>query len=134
MMFLRRAWRVDAFRTTARVLGLFIMAWPTASCRPTRPLLDDDTHVISSVIARSPECGRCTLEFTKLGQLGGPSDTILLTPETMVALRDDGSYLAAPTSREGEAAIFDSLGTTARPFGRRGDGPGENGRILNVFP
>lgn len=109
-------------------LGLII------GCGPTSPALDDGADFRSEVVARGPGCDACTLEFTKLGRLGGPSDTVLLSNETMIVAHDDGSYIAAPTSRGGEAAIFDSLGASARPYGSIGDGPGENGRILNVVP
>lgn len=59
---------------------------------------------------------------------------MLLVNETVVSVRADGKYVLAPTSRMGEAAIFDSLGAVGRPFGRLGGGPGENGRLLNVLP
>ncbi len=103
-------------------------------CGPTSPALDNGADFRSEVVARGPGCDACALEFTRLGRLGGPSDTVLLSNETMIVARDDGSYIAAPTSRNGEAAIFDSLGASARPYGASGDGPGENGRILNVVP
>lgn len=103
-------------------------------CGPASPPVATGTELRSEGIARGPSCDSCALSFTKLGRLGGPSDTVLLSHETMIVARDDGSYIAAPTSRDGEAAIFDSLGAIARPFGTRGDGPGENGRILNVAP
>jgi hypothetical protein len=101
---------------------------------PTPAETDDETKLISEVIARGPGCEHCTLEFTKLGQLGGPHDTVLLTIETRIAVRDDGKFIAGPTSEGGVAAIFDSIGAIARPYGTAGEGPGENGRILNVLP
>ena len=76
----------------------------------------------------------CTLDITKVGTLGGPGDSVLLTTETMITVRSDGRFIVAPTSRSGEAALYDSLNGVGRSYGRRGEGPGENGRILNVLP
>lgn len=113
---------------------LLLALWAMAGCSPAPSPPDDDTRLLSEVIARGPGCASCSLEFEYLGQLGGPDDTILLSRATMIVAREDGAFIAAPGSQDDDAAVFDSLGATPRPFGRRGDGPGENGRILNVLP
>lgn len=113
---------------------LTILITLIASCQSAAPRPDDDRVLRSEVIARGPGCDSCTLEFEYLGRLGGPADTILLSRATMVLARSDGAFIAAPGSQDDDAAFFDSLGATARPYGVRGDGPGENGRILNVLP
>lgn len=98
----------------------------------THPAESDRFH--TAVIVRGDGCDGCELVIDYLGRLGSSSDTLLMTAETMIAVRADGAFIAAPLSGDGEAVIFDSLGAVGRPFGRFGDGPGENGRILHVLP
>lgn len=86
------------------------------------------------VIARGPACATCSLDFDYTGRLGGPADSVVLSAETVIGVRPDGTFLAAPTMQDGEGAVFDSIGSIARSYGRLGEGPGENGRILGVFP
>ena len=104
------------------------------ACRAERPALLNDGQLQVSVLSRGPKCQACTLELDYLGRLGTSADSMLMTAETVIAVRPDGAFIAAPLSVDGEAAIFDSLGAVARAYGRAGEGPGENGRILNVLP
>ena len=113
---------------------LTALAWTAVGCRPAEPLTIDEAGLVTEVVARSSHCAACTLDVSFLGTLGSSSDSVLLTSETAISVSRDGAFLAAPTSRDGEGAIYDSLGGAARTYGRFGDGPGENGRILGVLP
>lgn len=113
---------------------MLLLAIGILACRSATPPAANDATLQLAVINRSPSCPTCTLELIHLGRLGTAADTMLMTAETMIAVRSDGAFIAAPLSVDGEAAIFDSLGAVARACGRAGEGPGENGRILNVLP
>lgn len=121
-------------RQLRQVETLLSLALGAAACGPESPSPSDEAHLQVSVIERSTACQTCSLEITYLGRLGTSADTMLMTSGTMIAVRSDGAFIAAPLSVDGEAAIFDSPGAVARAYGRFGDGPGENGRILNVLP
>ena len=50
-----------------------------------------------------------------------------------IAVGDDGRFYVAPTYTSGEIAIFDRDGGYAGSLGRRGQGPGEFGRITKLI-
>ena len=113
---------------------VLLLICSATACQPPTPPANDDGQLETAVIKRGPACQTCALDIGYLGRLGTSADSMLMTAETVIAVRPDGAFIAAPLSVDGEAAIFDSLGAVARAYGRAGEGPGENGRILHVLP
>jgi hypothetical protein len=89
---------------------------------------------VSAVIEGDSQCGGCSVSFSRLGTLGQLTDSALLGGSSFITRDASGRFISGPTDAVGEAAIFDSLGSSSAKFGRHGDGPGELGRVLVVQP
>lgn len=75
----------------------------------------------------------CSVGLELIASLGGPDLPFELATTSMVAMTSDGRLLVAPTYNEGQIAVFDASGHFERTVGRRGEGPGEYGRIRTVL-
>ena len=72
-----------------------------------------------------PSCRGCSIELTRVAQLGQPGDSVLLDATSLsVGVTSRGEFLV-PAAGNVRVAVYDRNGRFIRTFGRRGPGPGE---------
>jgi hypothetical protein len=81
------------------------------------------------VIRDSAECGSCRVTLERAMEIGGPRDSVLLTPNTRFIVTADGRVFASPTATPGVIAVYNSEGDFTGTIGREGRGPGEFTRV-----
>jgi hypothetical protein len=80
------------------------------------------------VISDRVACGRCTIDLTLVGRIGGAQDSLNYSVSmASLARTASGHFLLGPRSPHANAAIteYDAAGKYLTAFARPGDGPGE---------
>ena len=130
-------WR--RLRLTDSYVVCLIASVPVSGCADNRqsdiPASDtSDVVAGSEVFERGPSCSTCMVALRKVGTIGSAEADLSLLEITDVAMLPTGQVVAGPTSEPGQAVLMSTLGSTPQPFGRRGEGPGENPGIAYIRP
>lgn len=80
-------------------------------------------QIVRRVMYRN-SCTVCQITFIKVASLGGPADSVLVSPVSTPVWDSKGRYYASSIDNY-QVIVFDAAGRILRTLGRRGEGPGE---------
>jgi hypothetical protein len=95
-------------------------------------LATDVSAQVRAAIAAAPSCEACSVRATPIVRLGSDTDPAGFAPLVQVAMAAGPRYYVSSSTFTGEVYVYDSAGKFLKAIGRRGQGPGEFSRPVNL--